>query len=59
MAAKRQGIATTKADVMAWVETHLAQDARLREQVEVRPNELWFEQQPTALREVRGVLPAP
>ncbi len=45
----------TKADVMEWVETQLAQDARLREQVEVRLNELRLEQQLAALREARGL----
>jgi predicted XRE-type DNA-binding protein len=48
-------MATTKADVMEWVETQLAQDARLREQVEVRLNELRLEQQLAALREARGL----
>lgn len=47
-------MATTKADVMEWVEMQLAQDARLREQVEVRLNELRLEQQLAALREARG-----
>ena len=46
---------TTKADVMEWVETQLAQDARLREQVEVRLNELRLEQQLARLREARGL----
>ena len=46
---------TTKADVMEWVETQLAQDARLRDQVEVRLNELRLEQQLAALRESRGL----
>ena len=44
-------MATTKADVMEWVETQLAQDVRLREPVEVRLNELRLEQQLTMLRE--------
>jgi predicted XRE-type DNA-binding protein len=48
-------MATTKADVMEWVETQLAQDARLREQVEVRLNELRLEHQLAALREARGL----
>ena len=40
---------------MEWVETQLAQDARLRDQVEVRLNELRLEQQLAALRESRGL----
>lgn len=48
-------MATTKADVMEWVEAQLAQDARLREQVEVRLNELRLEHQLAALREARGL----
>jgi predicted XRE-type DNA-binding protein len=48
-------MATTKADVMEWVETQLAQDTRLREQVEVRLNELRLERQLAALREARGL----
>ena len=55
MTERGQTMATTKADVMEWVETQLAQDARLREQVEVRLNELRLEQQLTALRETRGL----
>jgi predicted XRE-type DNA-binding protein len=55
MRGKGQVMATTKADVMEWVETQLAQDARLREQVEVRLNELRLEQQLAALREARGL----
>jgi predicted XRE-type DNA-binding protein len=50
-------MATTKADVMEWVETQLAQDARLREQVEVRLNELRLEQQLARLRQARGLSP--
>ena len=55
MTGRRQAMATTKADVMEWVETQLAQDARLREQVEVRLSELRLEQQLAALREARGL----
>ena len=55
MSGKGQAMATTKADVMEWVETQLAQDARLREQVEVRLNELRLEHQLAALREARGL----
>jgi predicted XRE-type DNA-binding protein len=55
MTGRGQAMATTKADVMEWVETQLAQDARLREQVEVRLNELRLEQQLAALREARGL----
>jgi DNA-binding transcriptional regulator YiaG len=40
---------------MEWVETQLAQDARLREQVEVRLHELRLEQQLVRLRETRGL----
>jgi len=46
-------MATPKADVMGWLEAQLAQDARLREQVEVRLAELRLEQQLAALREAR------
>lgn len=46
---------TTKADVMGWVDTQLAQDARLREAVEARLAELRLEQQLAALREARGL----
>ena len=55
MTGRGQTMATTKADVMEWVEMQLAQDARLREQVEVRLNELRLEQQFAALREARGL----
>jgi predicted XRE-type DNA-binding protein len=55
MTGRGQAMATTKADVMEWVETQLAQDTRLREQVEVRLNELRLEQQLAALREARGL----
>jgi predicted XRE-type DNA-binding protein len=55
MIERGQAMATTKADVMEWVETQLAQDARLREQVEVRLNELRLEQQLARLREARGL----
>jgi predicted XRE-type DNA-binding protein len=55
MTERGQSIATTKADVMEWVETQLAQEVRLREQVEVRRNELRLEQQFATLREARGL----
>ena len=55
MTGKGQAMATTKTDVMEWVERQLAQDARLREQVEVRLSELRLEQQLAALREARGL----
>jgi predicted XRE-type DNA-binding protein len=55
MTGRGQAMATTKADVMEWVEAQLAQDARLRAQVEVRLNELRLEQQLAALREARGL----
>ncbi len=55
MTGRGQAMATTKADVMEWVETQLAQDARLRERVEVRLSELRLEQQLAALREARGL----
>ncbi len=48
-------MATTKADVMGWVDTQLAQDVRLREAVEARLAELRLEQQLAALREARGL----
>ena len=48
-------MATTKAEVTEWVEAQLVQDARLREQVEVRLNELRLEQQLARLREARGL----
>jgi hypothetical protein len=48
-------LAPTSDDVMEWVETQLAQDVRLREQVEVRLNELRLERQLTTLREARGL----
>lgn len=48
-------MATTKADVMEWVDTQLAQDARLREAVEARLAELRLEQQLAELREARGL----
>jgi predicted XRE-type DNA-binding protein len=55
MTGRGQAMATTKADVMEWVETQLAQDTRLRDQVEVRLNELRLEHQLAALREARGL----
>lgn len=55
MTGRGQAMATTKADVMEWVETQLVQDRRLREQVDVRLAELRLEQQLAALREARGL----
>jgi hypothetical protein len=52
---QRPDLAPTSDDVMEWVETQLAQDVRLREQVEVRLNELRLERQLTTLREARGL----
>jgi len=48
-------MAKTKADVMEWVDTQLAQDARLREAVEARLAALRLEQQLAALRQARGL----
>lgn len=48
-------MATTKADVMEWVEEQLARDARLREAVEARLAEFRLEQQLAQLREARGL----
>jgi DNA-binding XRE family transcriptional regulator len=48
-------MAKTKADVMEWVDTQLAQDARLREAVAARLAGLRLEQQLVALREARGL----
>jgi len=48
-------MAKTKADVMEWVDTQLAQDVRLREAVEARLAELRLEQQLAALRQARGL----
>ncbi len=48
-------MAKTKADVMEWVDTQLAQDTRLREAVEARLAELRLEQQLAALRQARGL----
>jgi predicted XRE-type DNA-binding protein len=48
-------LATTKADVMEWVHTQLAQDAKLRETVEAGLAALRLEHQLIALREARGL----
>ena len=48
-------MAKTKADVMEWVDTQLAQDTRLREAVDARLAELRLEQQLATLRETRGL----
>ena len=48
-------MATTKTDVMEWVETQFAQDARLREQVEVRLNELRLERASRSAANCRGL----
>ena len=48
-------MAKTKADVMEWVDTQLAQDTRLRDAVEARLAELRLEQHLAALREARGL----
>jgi predicted XRE-type DNA-binding protein len=48
-------LATMKADVMEWVHTQLAQDAKLRETVEAGLAALRLEHQLIALREARGL----
>lgn len=48
-------MATTKTDLMEWVDAQLAQDARLREAVEARLAELRLEQQLAELRMARGL----
>lgn len=48
-------MATTKADMMEWVDAQLAQDTRLREAVEARLVELRLERQLAELREARGL----
>jgi transcriptional regulator with XRE-family HTH domain len=48
-------MATTKADVMEWVEQQLAQDTKFREAVETRLTELRLEQQLAQLRQARGL----
>ncbi len=48
-------VAKTKADVMEWLDTQLAQDTRLREAVEAHLAGLRLEQQLAALREARGL----
>jgi transcriptional regulator with XRE-family HTH domain len=48
-------MATTRREVMAWIDEELAQDPSLRQEVEARLNELRLEQQLAALREARGL----
>jgi hypothetical protein len=58
MTRRRPARATTKADMMAWVEAQLAKDARLRTQVQVRLNRLRLEQELPARRKAR-LFPGP
>ncbi len=48
-------MATTKSEVMRWIDEQLEGDAALRQQVDERLNELRLEQELTALREARGL----
>jgi hypothetical protein len=50
----RRARATTKADMLAWVEAQLAKDARLRARVDVQLNRFQLEQELGARREARG-----
>jgi transcriptional regulator with XRE-family HTH domain len=48
-------MATTRREVMVWIDEELAHDPSLRQEVEARLNELRLEQQLAALREARGL----